>query len=92
MIYLFGDSFVYRDKVEKLGIRDYPRWQDILSDQCDEENFNFGENGEGSYETMHKFCNLFEKKYFRHHNEISYGQTTVNQQYSKLDFMARYIS
>tara|TARA_B100000949_G_C14270897_1_gene447269 strand:+ start:762 stop:1538 length:777 start_codon:yes stop_codon:yes gene_type:complete len=70
MIYLFGDSFVYRQKVKKLGIRDYPRWQDILSDQCDEENFNFGENGEGSYETMHKFCNLFEKQYFEDNDKF----------------------
>ena len=70
MIYLFGDSFVYRDDVTTLGIRDYKRWQDILSEQCNEEIDNFGQNGESCYETMNKFSEIFEKKYFDHDDKF----------------------
>lgn len=70
MIYLFGDSFVYRDDVKLLGIRDYKRWQDLLSKQCNEEVENLGRNGESCHETIHKFTEMFEKKYFESNDKF----------------------
>ena len=34
MIHLFGDSFVYADDANELGLKDYTRWYDIIETQC----------------------------------------------------------
>lgn len=60
-IHLFGDSYVENESAENLRVKDHKRWYDLLSEECNEENINYGKCGEGPAETMQKFRNVYEK-------------------------------
>tara|TARA_B100001989_G_C24441243_1_gene414060 strand:- start:74 stop:877 length:804 start_codon:yes stop_codon:yes gene_type:complete len=70
MIHLFGDSFVYADDANELGLKDYTRWYDIIETQCNENTTNYGRNGDGCISTMELFTSLYERKWFEENDKI----------------------
>ena len=69
-IHLFGDSYVENEPAKYLGVKDHKRWYDLLSEEQDEANINYGRCGQGPAQTMEIFREIFENGQIKNDDKV----------------------